>query len=489
MDVVYKLIYLAVVLAFGIFVTHKVFPWVYTHIGRLLGFRMQMTPITAKRFARFRRIRRGYWSFLALSTLFVTSLFLELIVNERPLVVSYQGQLAFPAFAEWGDKVVFFATVSSINVKDDFGQDGRGEVDYRLFAQSVEDPSSLDPKIEEARKLRDEAKQEHDRDAENLARRTQGLERVKSADPVEPSRLERAQAMYDSASRREDSSRNRLEAMQASVDKLEAAKKVFAEGGAWLLPTLYSFSPNSLRYNLDKNPPNAPSLAQGVPLGTDPGGFDVLTQLLYGFRISLAFALVVAAVGYTIGVIIGGVQGYFGGWVDILLQRFVEIWGSIPFLFTIMIIASLIERSFLLLVILLIVLRSWLGITYYVRGEFYREKAKDYVQAAVGSGVSDWRIITKHILPNSLVPVVTFAPFGIVAYINSLVSLDYLGFGLPPGTPSWGALLRVGLENIAFYPHLVMVPVLALAVTLFMVVMIGEAVREAFDPKVFSRLR
>jgi len=148
-----------------------------------------------------------------------------------------------------------------------------------------------------------------------------------------------------------------------------------------------------------------------------------------------------------------------------------------------------VRPTFMVLVVMLIVLRSWLGITYYVRGEFYREKAKDYVQAAIGAGVSDWKIITKHILPNSLVPVVTFAPFGIVAYISTLVSLDYLGFGLPPGTPSWGALLRQGLENVKFHPHLLLVPTIALAATLYAVVMIGEAVREAFDPKVFSRLR
>ena len=155
----------------------------------------------------------------------------------------------------------------------------------------------------------------------------------------------------------------------------------------------------------------------------------------------------------------------------------------------IMILASLVQPTFGMLVVMLIVLRSWLGITYYVRGEFYREKSKDYVQAAIGAGVSDWKIITKHILPNSLVPVVTFAPFGIVAYISTLVSLDYLGFGLPAGTPSWGALLRQGLENVKFYPHLLIVPIAALAATLYAVVMIGEAVREAFDPKVFSRLR
>ena len=276
---------------------------------------------------------------------------------------------------------------------------------------------------------------------------------------------------------------------EAALEKLREGRKVFADGGAWILQTLYPYSPNSLRDDVKENWPQGPSLAQGLPLGTTEGGRDVLVMLLYGFRISLAFALLVAVVGYVVGVIAGGIQGYYGGWTDILTQRFVEIWGSIPFLLTIMIIASLVKPSFFVLATFMIVLRSWLGITFYVRGEFYREKAKDYVQAAIGAGVSDWRIITRHILPNSLVPVVTFAPFGIVAYIGALVSLDYLGFGLPPGTPSWGALLRQGLQNVKFHPYLVIVPVFALASTLYAVVMIGEAVREAFDPKVFSRLR
>ena len=252
---------------------------------------------------------------------------------------------------------------------------------------------------------------------------------------------------------------------------------------------LYPYGPDELRLDLPENPPNKPSLERGIPLGTDTSGRDVLPLMLYGFRISLAFALAVAAIGYAIGVVVGGIQGYYGGWIDILSQRFVEIWGSIPFLFTIMIIASLITPSFALLVALMVVLQSWLGITYYIRGEFYREKAKDYVQAAIGTGVADWKIIVRHILPNSLVPLVTFAPFGIVAYIGALVSLDYLGYGLPPGTPSWGALLRQGLDNVRFYPHLTIIPTVALAATLYTVVMIGEAVREAFDPKVFSRLR
>ena len=182
-------------------------------------------------------------------------------------------------------------------------------------------------------------------------------------------------------------------------------------------------------------------------------------------------------------------MGYFGGWTDILIQRFIEIWSSIPFLFTLIIIASIVQPTFLLLVFLMVIMQGWIGISSYIRGEFYREKARDYVHAAVAMGASEWSVMMKHILPNSLVPLVTFAPFNVVGTIGSLVSLDYLGFGMPVGTPSWGALLDQGMKYLKYYPHLILTPSIAMAVTLFMVVMIGEAVREAFDPKVFSRLR
>ena len=194
-------------------------------------------------------------------------------------------------------------------------------------------------------------------------------------------------------------------------------------------------------------------------------------------------------VGYFVGILAGAIMGYYGGWTDILLQRFIEIWGSVPFLFLIMIIASIIDPSFWMLVILLVVLRSWMAITYQIRGEFYREKARDYVQAAIGTGVSDFKVMIRHILPNSMIPVISRAPFSFVNYISALVSLDFLGFGLPPTDPSWGRLLNQGFQFILIYPHLVLLPVVALAITLFLVVLIGEAVREAFDPKVFSRLR
>lgn len=465
MTVFWKITYMLAVLAGGYLLTIKGIPKLYVTVARALGFSAQMTPITAKRIQRFRRIKRGYYSFGIVSVLFVISLFLELFVNERPLAIHYDGNTAFPAVSEWLDKALPVVEISPFLAREDFGQAGSGEVDFALFHATCGNNSLLDPELMEAREKADEARQKF-----------LGLE------PPGPDATAFQRARYD---RRQETAEKR----EARVTELEHAKEVFATGDAWVIPTLYPYSPHTLRHNLEAPPPNSPSFSQGIPLGTTVAGRDVLVLLVYGFRISLSFALLVAVCGYAFGVIVGGLQGYYGGWTDILMQRFVEIWGSIPFLLTIMIIGSLITPQFIVLALLMIVLRSWLGITYYVRGEFYREKSKDYVQAAIGAGVSDWKIITRHILPNSLVPVVTFAPFGIVAYIGSLVSLDYLGFGLPPGTPSWGALLRQGLENVKFYPYLVIVPVLALASTLYSVVMVGEAVREAFDPKVFSRLR
>ncbi len=460
-----KILYLVIVLGLGTFLTRKAIPWILVTLGRLLGFRMKATPITKKRLLRFKSIKRGYWSFLGISILFVSSLFLELIVNEKPLYIRYKEQTAYPALRDWLSLWVPFNSISTFTPKNKFGQAGKSGVDFPFFAACLKDPSLLLPKIEEAKKK---------------------LERVEK-------RFKRLSPPKESDSQfKKDRFKLRKKAVLVKKRQLETlleAKQSFEKGEASILQTLYPWSPTSFRTDLHKNPPNAPSLKMGVPLGTTPGGRDILTLLLYGFRISLGFAIVVAGIGYLIGIIVGGLQGYYGGWVDILSQRFVEIWGSIPFLFMIMIIASMMPPTFMILALLLIILRSWLGITFYIRGEFYREKSKDYVQAAIASGVSDWSIITKHILPNSLVPVVTFAPFGIVAFISSLVSLDYLGFGLPPGTPSWGGLIRLGLENLKFHPYMIIVPVTALCATLFAVVMVGEAVREAFDPKVFSRLR
>ncbi|HVR28493.1 MAG TPA: ABC transporter permease subunit [Thermoanaerobaculia bacterium] len=435
-------------------------------LARALGLRARPSPITEKRLRRFRRIGRGYWSFRVVVTAFVASLFLELLVNGEALAIHYQGRTAFPAVTQWVDTLLPFVDIPSFQRRGDFGQPGQGAVDYRLFARWTRDPETLEEAIREL-------------EAAVTAERSDAADQAAAADA----------GPDDFVRRRHAIALERAERFERDLEVLLRTREAIGAGEAWIVMPLYPHGPDELRLDLPQNPPNKPSLAHGLPLGTDTAGRDVLPLMLYGFRISLTFALLVAATGYLIGALVGGIQGYYGGWIDILSQRFVEIWGSIPFLFTIMIIASLVTPSFLLLVVLMVVLQSWLGITYYIRGEFYREKAKDYVQAAIGTGVADWKIIVRHILPNALVPLVTFAPFGIVAYIGALVALDYLGFGLPPGTPSWGALLRQGLENVRFHPHLTIIPTVALAATLYTVVMIGEAVREAFDPKVFSRLR
>jgi microcin C transport system permease protein len=267
--------------------------------------------------------------------------------------------------------------------------------------------------------------------------------------------------------------------------------------GDWVLMAPYRYGPNETLLDLSESPPNPPSAAH--PFGTDDRGRDVLVRLAYGFNISLTFAILVMIFSETVGAIVGASLGYFGGKLDILGQRLIEIWSSLPFLYTIIIISSVIvpvyipgrnqvlQPSFWLLIVILAVF-DWVGITYYLRGEFYREKAKDYVGAAIVTGVSEPGIMFRHILPNALTPVVSFAPFVIVANIGALVALDFLGFGLPAPTPSWGELIGQGMENLTKW-WLVLFPLSALFVTLLLVVFVGEAVREAFDPKEYSQLR
>lgn len=264
----------------------------------------------------------------------------------------------------------------------------------------------------------------------------------------------------------------------------------FAEEGEgnWVLMPPYPYHPNESLLRdpaLKGPPPHPPSGAHW--LGTDDRARDVFARLAYGFRISITFAICVVGLAYLIGMSVGACLGFFGGKVDIFGQRLVEIWAGIPFLYTVIIISSLLKPNLMLLAIIL-ALFSWVGISFYMRGEFYREKAKDYVAAAISQGESNASIMFRHVLPNGLTPIISFAPFAIVGSISALVSLDFLGFGLQPPTPSWGELVNQGLNNIKDW-HLVVFPLGALFCTLLMVVFIGEAIREAFDPKVFSRLR
>ncbi len=457
-----KLIYAALLFAAGYLFTHRLLPRLFTAAGRRLGLDMKPAPHWQKRVQRFKTFKRGYYSFLFITTLFVMSLFLELMVNNKPLFIRYDGRVAFPAIAEWTGKALFFLEPRPMDRKPDFGQPGDDEVDYRLFAAAKKDPAVFDRQI--------------------AAREAEIADIKAQLDASRKRGLRTAEEKQDYRDLEEF-----VPEIEAEIGLLREARGVFAAGRASILMPLYPYSPRENLLDMPGQPPHRPSFDHLI--GTDDSGADVFAQLAYGFRISMSFALMVSLSGYFIGIIIGAIMGYFGGWTDILLQRFTEIWASIPFLFMIIIVASIVQPTFLLLVGLLVVLSGWIGISYYIRGEFYREKAKDYVQAAVAMGATDWSVMMKHILPNSLVPLVTFSPFNIVATIGTLVSLDYLGFGLPIGSPSWGALLSQGMKYLKYYPHLIVAPSLALAVTLFLIVQIGEAVREGFDPKVFSRLR
>jgi len=267
--------------------------------------------------------------------------------------------------------------------------------------------------------------------------------------------------------------------------------------GNWVLMAPYPYSATESLLNLPGSPPHRPSREH--IFGTDDRARDVFARLAYGFNVSLSFALLVLVSSYIVGVFVGAMLGYHGGKLDIISQRIIEIWSSMPFLYTIIIISSIVvptysagrsvltQSSFWLLIFIL-ALFDWIGITYYVRGEFYREKSKDYVGAAIAMGVSEPAIMVKHILPNALTPVVSFAPFAIVANIEMLVALDFLGFGLPAPTPSWGELIGQGTSNLTDW-WLIFFPLGAMFVTLLLIVFIGEAVREAFDPKEYSRLR
>lgn len=231
-------------------------------------------------------------------------------------------------------------------------------------------------------------------------------------------------------------------------------------------------------------PPNAPSKKHW--LGTDDRGRDILVRLFYGFRTAIWFALLLTILGYAVGISIGAVMGYYGGWVDLFFQRIIEIWSAIPFLYLCIIIASIFEPSFVMLLFVLL-LFEWIGITYYIRTEIYREKSKDYCLAAKSIGAKNFRIIFKHLLPNCLVPVITFFPFAMIGAITALTSLDFLGYGLPAPTPSWGELMLQAREHLHKAYWIPLAAFSAVVITLLLITFIGEALREALDPKQFAR--
>jgi microcin C transport system permease protein len=263
------------------------------------------------------------------------------------------------------------------------------------------------------------------------------------------------------------------------------------DSGNWVLMPLVPYSPFE-NHSIDGIfRPAAPSAEHKHYFGTDTTSRDILARLFYGTRIALLFSLAFMASVYLIGIAIGCAMGYFGGIFDLLFQRFIEIWSNIPFLYMVIIVFSVVPGTFsiatrIIILLTVMVLFSWTSMTYFMRTETYKQKTRDYTSAARIIGASHGRIIFKHILPNVLATLVTFMPFTVVGAITSITALDFLGFGLPPPTPSLGELLKQGTANLRIAPWIVISAFGTLVILLTIVTFIGEAVRESFDPKKFT---
>tara|TARA_R110002110_G_scaffold92057_7_gene239627 strand:+ start:6516 stop:7583 length:1068 start_codon:yes stop_codon:yes gene_type:complete len=339
--------------------------------------RRPMSPINQRRWRNFKANRRGYWSLWLFAILFVLSLFAEFIANDKPLLITYEGDLYFPVLVSYPETA--------------FGGDFETEADYR------------DPFV----------------------------------------------------------------------------KDLIHEAGGSIVWPLIEYSYRTINLDLPVPAPAPPSAENW--LGTDDQGRDVTARLIYGFRISVLFGLVLTALSSVIGVTAGAVQGYFGGWTDLLFQRFIEVWTSIPTLYLLIIIAAVIEPNFWILLGIML-LFSWVSLVGVVRAEFLRARNFEYVNAARALGLSNTKIMFRHLLPNAMVAALTFMPFILNSSITTLTSLDFLGFGLPPGSASLGELLAQGKANLQA-PWLGLTGFFSIAVMLSLLIFIGEAVRDAFDPR------
>ena len=333
--------------------------------------------LNIRRWKRFKANRLGYFSLLIFTVLFVLSLGAELISNDKPFLIYYNGSFYCPIFKTYPETT--------------FGGDFETETDYR------------DPYI---------------------------------------------------------------------LNKIET-------GSNFVLFPLNQFSYDTINLNLDRPVPSPPT-SENL-LGTDDRGRDVLARLIYGFRLSVLFGFALTIIGTTVGILAGSVQGYFGGKTDLFMQRFIEIWGAMPELYLLIIFASIFKPSILLLLILLSMF-GWMGLSDYVRAEFLKGRNMDYVTAAKALGVSNTVIMFRHLLPNGMTPVITFLPFRLSGAILALTSLDFLGLGVPPSTPSLGELLAQGKNNIEAW-WLSLSTFAVLVGTLVLLIFIGEALRETFDPR------
>ena len=267
---------------------------------------------------------------------------------------------------------------------------------------------------------------------------------------------------------------------ESNTDYLDPfIRERITSGDNWAIYAPNPYGPKTLNYFAQAPNPSAPTLDNW--LGTDDRGRDLLAQLIYGFRVSVLFGLALTFTGVLLGVITGAIQGFFGGKTDLAFQRFMEVWGAMPELYLLIIFSAVFAPSIGLL-LLLLSLFGWMGLSDYVRAEFLRNRQLDYVRAARAMGLSNGQIIWRHVLPNSLTPVVTFLPFRMSAAILALTSLDFLGLGVPPGTPSLGELLSQGKNNIDAW-WISMSTFAVLVITLLLLTFMGDALRDALDPR------
>ncbi|MEO7245968.1 MAG: ABC transporter permease subunit, partial [Rubrivivax sp.] len=451
----------------------------------------RLDPVTRRRLQRFRRIRRGYVSFLILLAAMVLAVFAPYLAESRALAVWYQGRLHLPTFEYLPMRT--------------FGQTpppawDTGDIETEYFRLQ--------------REWRTEA-QMHRRDLAAAGGDAAPTAARAALDAKYPNRsswvlmppipwnpyqsdfwsneiLNEIQAALDAGNR---NAAERL-ALRDELDELAEAIRTRridalladpAKSATGKLPALARSGAMPSLAELGKVPPTAPDGGRQHFLGTDSQGRDVAARLLYGFRISIFFALFLVLAGQVIGTLVGSLQGYLGGRFDLVSQRVIEVLLSIPFLYVVIVIAALFQPGFWLLLTIMAAFQ-WITITFYMRTEMYREKTREYCLAARSYGASHLRIVLRHLLPNCLTPLVTFTPFAVVGAIFALTGLDYLGYGLPAPTPSWGELIDQALqsENRSKL-WLTLAPFGALTATLVLVVFIGESVREAFDPKPYAR--
>jgi microcin C transport system permease protein len=366
--------------------------------------RFALSPLNQRRWRNFKANRRAYWSLIILGVLYGISLFAEYLANDRPILLSYRGELHFP--------------VNQFYAETAFGGDFRTEAVYRS------------PEVQ-------------------CLIRTGGAELCLD-DPAE--------------------------AMAEATANGTVEGEPITPG--WMVWPLIPYSYNTIN-DIGRAAPSPPEARH--LLGTDGTARDVLARIIYGFRLSITFALVVTALTSVIGIAAGAVQGFFGGLLDLFFQRVIELWSSVPSLYIIIIISSMFAMNFWLLVFLM-TLFGWTGLVGVVRAEFLRARNFEYVRAARALGVSSATIMFRHVLPNAMVATLTFMPFIITGVIGSLAALDFLGFGLPSSAPSLGELTLQAKNNLQA-PWLGFSAFFTFAIMLSLLVFIFEGVRDAFDPR------